>query len=124
MINVIAKLQKLGNKGMRYVCRAQRYSTIKADDVCEYAAQSAGIPVSQVKAFSIALGEAIRYFVLNGHHVEIGDFGFIGLTLKGRAVDATDQAKMVNVKRLKLSYTPSKKLNELMGKVKFNVQKM
>lgn len=104
----------------RYVSRADRYSTIKADDMVAYTAQSAGIPESNVRACAKAVGEAVRYFVLNGHHVNLGKFGYIGMKIKGKSSKSSDGVTANLITKKGLSYLPSKQLKELLAKVKLS----
>lgn len=102
----------------RYVSRADRYSTISADDMVTYTAQSAGIPESNVRACAKAVGEAVSYFVLNGHHVQLGKFGNFGIKIKGKSTKFADEASAKLVSKVGLRYIPSKQLKELLSKVK------
>ena len=70
----------------RVIGHVVRYSVIKEDELVSYAAQSSHIPESTLLASTLAIREAITYFVLNGHHVDLGKFGIFGIRSKQKAV--------------------------------------
>ena len=63
----------------RVIGHAMRYSTVKEDELVSYTAQSSHIPESTLLASTLAIREAISFFVLNGHHVDLGKFGIFGI---------------------------------------------
>lgn len=50
----------------RVKARAVRYSTVKSDELVSYASGSSHIPESTLRACTLAMKEAVAYFVLNG----------------------------------------------------------
>ena len=94
-INLKSNVQNVFGK-QRLVTRAERYSTIGSDLIVARVAQTAGIKEANVQKAIMGIREAVRYFVLNGHSVDLGDFGSIKLVAQGKAV-----ATKAQVSRLK-----------------------
>ena len=64
-IKVKGKMQRVAvMNSNRVVGRAVRYSTVKGDQLVSYASQSSHIPESTLRACTLAMREAISYFVL------------------------------------------------------------
>ena len=107
-IKVRGKMQRVAviNEN-RVLARAVRYSTVKADELVSYAAGSSHIPESQLRACTLAIREAIAYFVLNGHHVDLGKFGYQGIRSRQKSANDAEQVKSSLIKRVTIGYTPS-----------------
>jgi len=75
----------------RLVTSAERYSTIDSDPIVARVAQTAGIKEATVRSAILGIKEAIRYFVMNGHSVNLGDFGNLRLSAQGKAVAQKSQ---------------------------------
>ncbi len=66
----------------RLVTSAERYSTIGTDLIVARVAQTAGIKEATVRSAILGAKEAVRYFVMNGHSVNLGHFGNIRLSAR------------------------------------------
>ena len=93
----------------RVVGHPMRYSTVKGEQLVSYASQSSHIPESTLLACTLAVREAISYFVLNGHHVNLGKFGTFGIRTHQKAVTDAEEVSAELVKRITIGFTPSKK---------------
>ena len=96
----------------RVIGHVVRYSVIKEDELVSYAAQSSHIPESTLLASTLAIREAITYFVLNGHHVDLGKFGIFGIRSKQKAVTDAEQVDPSLVKHLTVGYKPSTEIKK------------
>lgn len=103
----------------RMVTRAKRYSTIGSELIVARCAQVAGVKENTVRSGILGLKEAIRYFVVNGHHVDLGPLGFLRLRIKAKAVAQASQVNADLVKKITIGYRPSKKVSEIVSNVKF-----
>ena len=106
----------------RVIGRAMRYSTVKEDEVVSYAAQSSHIPESTLLASTLAIREAIIYFVLNGHHVDLGKFGIFGIRSKQKAVTDADEVDPDLVKHLTVGFKPSVEIKHAIQSVHIEIE--
>ena len=106
----------------RVVARAVRYSTVKGDELTSYAAQSSHIPESTLRACTLAMREAISYFVLNGHHVDLGKFGILGIRSKQLSAVDYEQVNASLVKRMTIGYTPSVEIKQALASLKIETE--
>ena len=106
----------------RVVGRAVRYSTVKGDEIVSYASQSSHIPESTLRACTLAMREAISYFVLNGHHVNLGKFGILGIRSKQQSAVDYEQVSASLVKRITIGYTPSVEIKQALALLKIETE--
>jgi hypothetical protein len=106
----------------RVVGRAVRYSTVKGDEIVSYASQSSHIPESTLRACTLAVREAISYFVLNGHHVNLGKFGILGIRSKQQSAVDYEQVSASLVKRITIGYTPSVEIKQALALLKIETE--
>ena len=106
----------------RVVGRAVRYSTVKGDEIVSYASQSSHIPESTLRASTLAVREAISYFVLNGHHVNLGKFGILGIRSKQQSAVDYEQVSASLVKRITIGYTPSVEIKQALALLKIETE--
>lgn len=117
-VNLVSKSQRIAIKDRNgYIARPDRYTKIGSDNVIEYAAQSAGIPASSVRACCLAMREAVAYYVCNGHSVNLGKFGTFRPTLKALSVVSSKLCTAKYIKAIKVLYRPSQALQELVNAV-------
>lgn len=122
-IKVRGKMQRVAIiNDNRVLARAVRYSTVKQNELVSYASNSSHIPESQLRACTLAMREAIAYFVLNGHHVNLGKFGILGArTLQKAATDAEEvSAKLVH--RVTIGYTPSVEIKQAIAAIRIETE--
>lgn len=117
-INLNKKRQRLAIvNAQRYVTRVDRYSTISEKEVVAYASQSAHVPASSITNATMAIRQAIEYFVINGHHVNLGKFGFLGIGVKAKSAYTKQDVSADLVEKVGLRYRPSTEVTELLGSV-------
>lgn len=78
IIRLSSKIQKVLT-GNRMVTRNVRYSTIGSDLIIARCSQVANVKPATVRSGILGLKEAVRYFVVNGHHVNLGKLGILRL---------------------------------------------
>lgn len=101
----------------RYLTRVDRYSTIPAKEVVAYASQSANIPESSITNAALAIRQAIEYFVINGHHVNLGRFGFLGISIRAKSCFTKSDVSADLIQQVKLRYRPSTEVQALIDSV-------
>ena len=106
----------------RVVAKAVRYSTVKQDELTSYAAQSSHIPESTLRACTLAMREAISYFVLNGHHVNLGKFGTFGIRTQQKAVTDAEEVKAGLVTRVTIGFTPSAEIKKAIAAIRIETE--
>ena len=122
-IKVKGKMQRIAViEDNRVVGRAMRYSTVKSDALVSYASQSSHIPESTLLASTLAIREAITYFVLNGHHVDLGKFGIFGIRSKQKAVTDAEQVDPDLVKHLTVGFKPSAEIKQAISSISIEVE--
>ncbi len=117
-IKVKGKMQRVAViDDNRVVARAVRYSTVKGDQLVSYASQSSHIPEATLLACTLAVREAISYFVLNGHHVDLGKFGTFGIRTQQKAVTDAEEVSAELVKRITIGFTPSAEIKKAIAAI-------
>lgn len=122
-IKVKGKMQRLAViDDNRVVGRAMRYSTVKGEQLVSYASQSSHIPESALLSCTLAVREAISFFVLNGHHVDLGKFGILSIRSKQKAVTDAEQVNADLVTYLTVGFTPSKEIKQAIAALRFETE--
>ena len=106
------------------VWKAQKltFPVITEEALIEYIANSAAIPKSTVKACTLAIAEAIIYFVINGHCVTFNSFGSFYLKLKTKTSRTLDECDVKLIKRMTIGFDANTQLASIINKTK--VQKV
>ena len=122
-IKVRGKMQRVAViNDNRVVARAVRYSTVKSDELTSYAAQSSHIPESTLRACTLAMREAISYFVLNGHHVNLGKFGILGIRSTQKSATDAEEVSARLVKRVSIGFTPSVEIKNAIAQMRIETE--
>ena len=66
--------------------------------------------------------EAISYFVLNGHHVNLGKFGILGVRSKQYSATDKEQVKASLVRRVSVGFTPSKEIKQAIASMRIQTE--
>ncbi|MBP5649946.1 MAG: hypothetical protein J6X01_02575 [Bacteroidales bacterium] len=106
----------------RVIGHVMRYSPMKENDLVSYIAQSSQIPESKIIACTLAIREAITFFVLNGHHVDLGKFGIFGIRSKQKAVTDAEQVNPNLVKHLTIGFKPSAEIKRAIESLRIEVE--
>ena len=122
-IKVKGKMQRVAvMNSNRVVGRAVRYSTVKGDQLVSYASQSSHIPESTLRACTLAMREAISYFVLNGHHVNLGKFGILGIRSTQKAATDAEEVNANLVKHVTIGFTPSVEIKNAISQMRIETE--
>ena len=103
-----------------YVARADHYRRIGGEDVISYAAQSSNVPEATVRGALLGIQQAIAYYVVNGHSVNLGKFGFLRPTINAASCVSEQQVSRKLVRKIRLAYRPSKVLQEIVNNIKLS----
>ena len=100
-INIGYKARKVGfmDGNEKLIGLADRYSTIDYKSIIAYAAKAAAVPESSIEMAMEAIYDAMNYFVLNGHSVQIPNMGTfsLGISAKTAATEAEFTAKIDHI---------------------------
>ena len=120
-INTYSKSQRVAYLDRNaYLTRADHYTRIKGDDVVAYAAQSANVPEATVRGALMGVQQAIAYFVVNGHSVNLGKFGFLRPRLRAYTCVSRDEVSTKLIKGIRLAFRPSKVLQQIVNNIKLS----
>lgn len=120
-INSTQQKIKVGqHKGEKmYVMKVDHYSTKKAKDIIDYAAETCYVPKSQLYSAWEALGTVISTWALEGHIVEIPGLGNIRAEVRAKAQKKVQDITLDDIFRRKLILTPNKTLKNDLKSTKF-----
>lgn len=111
------KLNFLEDKPTVYTLRQLCYPVITEKALVEYIANSASIPKSSVKAAVAAIGEAISYFVINGHRVNFQDFGAFYLKFKSKTAEKKEELTADMVRNITIGFQANAELAKMAKEV-------
>lgn len=102
----------------KLVGSADRYSTIDYKAIVAYAAKAAAVPESSIDMAMEALFDAMNYFVLNGHSVQIPNLGTFSLSV--RAKTASNESEFTadfrqNLRGVKINFLPDSDLKAMLA---------
>ena len=97
-----------------YQMKVLNMPVVKEDALLAYIANSACLPQSTVLACTMAIADAVRLFVTNGHRVEFKKFGKFHLKVENTCVDTLEACQVDTVKRILLCFTPSAEIKSLL----------
>jgi nucleoid DNA-binding protein len=116
------KLNFMEDKPERYQLKQLTYPPISEKNLVAYIANSSAVPQSTIRACVEAISEAIVYYVINGHRVNLGKFGILGL--RGKAGSAMDPEFVSAdlVKRITIGYHPSVEIKEMISNLRIETE--
>lgn len=118
-INVGYKGRRIAFDGStKLVGKAERYSTIDYKAITAYAAKAAAVPESSIEMAMEAIFDAMNYFVLNGHSVQIPYLGTfsIGVRAKTSLSEAEFSANFSkNLKGINIRFLPDTELKQMIA---------
>ena len=109
----------------KLVGRAVRYSTIPYPEVISYAAQAASVPESNIEISMEALFDALNFFVMNGHSVQIPHIGTFSLKVRVKST-ATKEEFVANfsknLRQISIRFLPAPELKAMIASTIINTQ--
>mgnify|MGYP002623753519 CR=1 FL=1 len=115
-LNFVRKQQKLGfldDKPVVWGIQMLRGGVIDHDDIVAYAAKAANAPANDVNTALDALLDAITYFVINGHTVQIPGLGSLGTITKVKVAQTLEEAGTDNIKNTHIQFYPNQQMRQL-----------
>jgi len=123
-LNVDYKGRRIAfNNSEKLVGQAVRYTTIGYAAIVSYAAKAANVPESSIEMAMEALFDAMNYFVLNGHSVQIPNLGTFSLcvSVKSSASEAEFTANFAqNLRRVYIRFLPDPELKAMIASTAIN----
>jgi nucleoid DNA-binding protein len=111
------------NNTEKLVGQAIRYTTIAYAAIVAYAAKAAGVTESSIALAMEALFDAVNYFVLNGHSVQIPNLGTFSLcvSVKTSASEAEFTSNFAqNLRRVYIRFLPDPELKAMIASTSIN----
>lgn len=101
------------------VTQKTTYSTIPSKLLIARVAQTANIKENTARAALLGIKEAVRYFVINGHSVNLGKFGYLKLRAQASSVAKASQVSAELIKKITIGYQPSKDIKGALAEISF-----
>ncbi len=93
------KLNYLEEKPEVYKIQQLTYPVITESALIEYISRSTSLPKSTVQSCVTAIGEAISFFVINGHRVSFTSFGSFFLKVSTKVAQTLEECNASTVKK-------------------------
>ncbi|MBO4891024.1 MAG: hypothetical protein J5502_00295 [Prevotella sp.] len=107
----------------KLVGRAVNYRTIPYSEIISYAAQAASVPESNIEISMEALYDAMNYFVMNGHRVQIPHLGTFYLKVRVKST-ATKEEFVANfsknLRQISIRFLPAPELKAMIATTAIN----
>lgn len=104
-----------------YVAQADRGDVIDADKIAALIAQDTGARPAQVKMILNTLTDSMITWLEEGHGVRLGNFGSFMPSVKS---DSSEDPNEVGVKRMRLTFYPSKDLSRRVGAISYSKESL
>ena len=104
-----------------YVAQADRGDVIDADKIAALIAQDTGARPAQVKMILNTLTDSMITWLEEGHGVKLGNFGSFMPSVKS---DSSEDPNEVGVKRMRLTFYPSKDLLRRVGAISYSKESL
>lgn len=84
-----------------------RYSTIKGNSLVESCSKNSYVPKAYMEAALVAIIEAMENHLLNGHSIELPEFGIFSISCESTVAKTPAEAGVGQLKGLKINFRPS-----------------
>ena len=84
-----------------------RYSTIKGNSLVESCSKNSYVPKAYMEAALVAIIEAMENHLLNGHSIELPDFGIFSISCESTVAKTAAEAGVNQLRGLKINFRPS-----------------
>ena len=84
-----------------------RYSTIKGNSLVESCSKNSYVPKAYMEAAMVAIIEAMENHLLNGHSIELPEFGIFSISCESTVAKTPAEAGVGQLKGLKINFRPS-----------------
>ncbi len=119
------KKQKLGyleEKPEVYKLQMMRCPVIDRKGIIAYAAKAAHVPESTVALAQEALFDAVNYFCMNGHSVQVAGLGSFGIKLNSKVAKTVDEANADTITRKYIRFFPNGEIREMCSLKNINIK--
>lgn len=103
------------------MAQADRGDVIDADKIAALIAQDTGARPAQVKMILNTLTDSMITWLEEGHGVRLGNFGSFMPSVKS---DSSEDPNEVGVKRMRLTFYPSKDLSRRVGAISYSKESL
>lgn len=93
-------------KPVVYKLQVLRGAIITNKNVVAYAAKAAHVPESTVELAQEALFDAVNYFCLNGHSVQVPGLGAFGIRMNSKTTRTLEEADVETITRKYIRFYP------------------
>ena len=100
-----------------YVLRPVQYSRIEAKDLVEYCSKNSYVPKAFLQSSITAIIDAMENFLMNGHSIELPDFGTFSISCECSVAATAATAGMEQFKGLKINFRPATSLKQKIDNV-------
>lgn len=107
------KLHYLDGRPEKYRLHEVKQRPIKEKDVIAYASQVACVPKSALIMAQGALFDAIKYFCVNGHAVQVPYLGTFSVQLNCEVTETAVEANEYSVKQRRIRFFPKAELKNM-----------
>ena len=104
-----------------FVAEADRGDVIDSDKIAMLIAQDTGARPAQVKMILNTLTDSMITWLEEGHGVKLGNFGSFMPSVKS---DSNEEMEKVGVKRIRLTFYPSKDLYTKVGAISYSKESL
>ena len=94
-----------------------RYSTIKGNSLVESCSKNSYVPKAYMEAALVAIIEAMENHLLNGHSIELPDFGIFSISCESTVAKTAAEAGLSQFKKMNINFRPSTSLREKLDTV-------
>lgn len=102
-----------------YSLRIQRSTTIGKRELAKYVEADSHIDHARVEYIMAAVVKQLKEMVLNGHKVNLGELGVIGLSCHSTGSECEEEVSVKNnVKGMQITFRPSMELKEELAQTK------
>lgn len=113
------KLHFTEEKKELFVALADRGDVIDTEKIAQFVAQDTGARPAQVKMILTSLIDSMMSWIEEGHGVRLGNFGSFLPAVRSRSSENPDE---VGVKRIRLTFYPSRELSTRLGDVSYSIR--
>lgn len=90
-----------------------RANVIKGSEIAAYAAKAAHVPESTIAMAQEALFDAVNYFCLNGHSVQVPGLGSFALQINSKTAASADEANADKVTKKYIRFWPIANIRDM-----------
>lgn len=99
-----------------------RNNVIHNKEVVYYAAKAAHVPESTVEMAEEALFDAINYFCVNGHAVQVPGIGTFGMQFKTKTAKQEEDVSDANINRKYIRFWPKHHIRSICNMQNINIE--